>query len=146
MHLDSLTTWTTIRRLAVVLIALWWGGLNCLTGCLFAPSATATGVSHCAMSTEGDCCLLQAGSKDSPAGATIASPSTALQPLACCSLEAISAEIKRNVRALDGTALTPVLNWRQDTPAREIRTALPDRWARLPDRGGSYLLHCVFLI
>jgi hypothetical protein len=98
------------------------------------------------MSTEGDCCLLQAGSKDTPVGAAIASPSTALQPLACCSLEAISAEIKRDVRALDGTALTPVLSWTQDAPTREIRIALPDRWIRLPDRGGTYLLHCVFLI
>jgi hypothetical protein len=98
------------------------------------------------MSTEGDCCLLQADSKDALPGTALAPPSTALQSLACCSLEAISAEVKCAVHTLDGTSITPVLSWLQDKPAREIRAVLPDRRVRLPDRGGTYLLHHVFLI
>ena len=136
----------TVHRLAAIMIVLWWGGLNCLAGCIAAPVDVAA-PSHCSMSAEGDCCLSEAsGNKDEPPGAYIGSPSTSLQPLACCSLEAYSADERRDVRAKDGAAVTPAPSRLSYAPTHEAPVQLPDRWVRLPDRGGTYLICCVFLI
>lgn len=144
--MDSPSYKEIVRRLAVIMIALWWGGLNCVAGCLLAPSSAAASEPHCSMSMEGDCCLSQTGSKDTASTVAVTSPSASLQPLACCSLEAISAEVKRDVRSLDVVAIIPPISWQHSTPERITHAALLDRWACLPDRGGTYLLHCVFLI
>ena len=126
---------------------LWWGGLNCLIGCAV-PSVEVDAVaSHCSMSAEGDCCHSQAGGEDVPSNVTVGSQSTASEPLACCSLEAYSAEVKREMRGLGAPVLT-LQQWNRVSLAFESspRAQLPDRWAHLPDRGGTRLLYCVFLI
>jgi hypothetical protein len=50
------------------------------------------------------------------------------------------------VRSVDGAAASAILSRIEFIPESEPRAQLPDRWARLPDRGGSHILHCVFLI
>ena len=137
----------TVHGLAAVMIMLWWGGLNCLVGCAV-PSVEVDDVaSHCSVSAEADCCHHQAGGEDLPSSATVASQSTASETLACCSLEAYSAEVKRETRGLSVPAITlPQWNRVNFTFESDTRARLPERWAHLPDRGGTRLLYCVFLI
>jgi hypothetical protein len=142
--------WPATKRLVrlhfAIIILLWWGGLNCLSGCLITP-AGADGESHCSMGGEGgDCCKTKAGGEESPSSKAIGLPSTSVQPLSCCSLLSLSGEAGRGVWAVDGAATSAILSRVVFTPESEPRAQLPDRWARLPDRGGTHLLQCVFLI
>jgi hypothetical protein len=145
MRLNSPPTRRVFSRLAAVAIVLWWGGLNCLAGCLTVPSGAAAGV-HCSMDSGGDCCQSQADGEEAPAPGSIGEPSTSLQPLACCALEAHSAEASRTVRVADGATTAAVLSRVAFAPEGQPRAQFPDRWARLPDRGGTHLLCCVSLI
>jgi hypothetical protein len=139
--------WPAAKRLVrlyfAVFILLWWGGLNCLSGCLIL-KADADGESHCSMG--GDCCQTMAGGEESLSSKSIGSPSTSVQSLSCCSLLSLSGEAGRDVRAVDGAAISAILSRMEFAPESEPRAQLPDRWARLPDRGGTHILHCVFLI
>src|SRR5262249_23660848 len=141
----------TIRMVRVhfaVLIMLWWGGLNCLSGCLI-PKAGAEGEGHCSMGGEGgECCHTQAGGEESLSSMSVGAPSTSIQSFSCCYLLSLSGDVSRDVRADDGssTATSAILSRIGFTPESIPRVQLPDRWARLPDRGGTHLLHCVFLI
>jgi hypothetical protein len=142
--------WPATKRIVqlhfAIFILLWWGGLNCLSGCLI-PSGIASGESHCSMSNDGgECCQTQAGGEESPSSKSIEAPSTSIQSLSCCSLLSLSGEISRDVRAADVAATSAILSRIGFTSESEPRVQLPDRWARLPDRGGTHLLHCVFLI
>ena|SRR5215475_5994342 len=142
--------WPATKRMVnlhfAVFILLWWGGLNCLAGCLI-PQAGANGESHCSMSGEGGaCCQSQAGGKKSLFPRSIGTPSTSIQSLSCCSLLSLSGDVSRDVRAVDGAATSAILSRIGITPQSEPRVQLPDRWARLPDGGAKRLLHCVFLI
>jgi len=135
-----------IRFHLAVFILLWWGGLNCLTGCLI-PKAGAVGESHCSMGgSGGDCCHTRAGGKESLSSKSVGAPSTSVQSLSCCSLLSLSGDVSREVRAVDGASTSAILSRAVLTPESMPRVHLPDRWARLPDRGGTRLLHCVFLI
>jgi hypothetical protein len=146
MRFDWPTTKRTVHRLFATLLLLWWGGLNCLAGCMTAPTSII-GESHCSMSGDGgDCCQSQAGSEQSRSSKSIGAPSTSLRPLTCCSLESLSAEVKRNVRTADSATTSALFSRKEFTPESEPRAQLPDRWVRLPDRGGTYLIRCVFLI
>jgi hypothetical protein len=139
----------TIRMIRIhfaVFILLWWGGLNCLSGCLI-PKAGADAESHCSMGGEGgDCCHTRAGGKESLSSKSIGAPSTSIDSLSCCSLLSLSGDVSRDVRAVDGAATSAIQSRAVFTPESMPRVQLPDRWARLPDRGGTRLLHCVFLI
>ena len=139
----------TIRMIRIhfaVFILLWWGGLNCLSGCLI-PKVGADSESHCSMGgSGGDCCHTRAGGKESLSSKSIGAPSTSIESLSCCSLLSLSGDVSRDVRAVDGAATSAILSRIAFTPETGPRVQLPDRWARLPDRGGTHLLHCVFLI
>ena len=135
-----------IRIQFAVFILLWWGGLNCLSGCLI-PKAGAVGESHCSMGGEGgDCCHTRAGGKESLSSKSVGAPSTSVQSLSCCSLLSLSGDVSRDVRADDGASTSAILSRVVFTPESMPRVQIPDHWARLPDRGGGRLLHCVFLI
>jgi hypothetical protein len=135
-----------IRLQFAVFILLWWGGLNCLSGCLI-PKAGAYGESHCSMGGEGgDCCHTRAGGEESHSSKSVGAPSNSIQSLSCCSLLSLSGDVSRDVRAVDGADTSAILSRIGFTPESMPRVQLPDRWARLPDRGGTRLLHCVFLI
>jgi hypothetical protein len=142
--------WPATKRMLrlhfAVFILLWWGGLNCLSGCLI-PKAGANGESHCPMGGEGgDCCQSQAGGEDSLSSKSVGAPSTSIQSFSCCSLLSLSGDVSSDVRAVDGAATSAILSRVGVTPETMPRVQLPDRWARLPDRGGTRLLNCVFLI
>lgn len=146
MRLDWMTIKRMVRLHFAIFILLWWGGLNCLSGCLI-PQTGANGESHCSMGgAGGDCCQTRAGGKKSLSSKSIASPSTSVQSLSCCSLMSLSGEPSRDVRAVDGAAASAILSRIGFIPESEPRAQLPDRWARLPDGRGSHILHCVFLI
>jgi hypothetical protein len=146
MRFNRPATKRLVRLHFAIFILLWWGGLNCLSGCLTTPTG-ADGESHCSMDGEGgDCCQTRAGSEESLSSRSIGSPPTSVQSLSCCSLLSLSGEAGRDVRAVDGAATSAILSRILFTPESEPRAQLPDRWARLPDRGGTHLLHCVFLI
>lgn len=146
MRFDWSATKRMVRLHFSIFILLWWGGLNCLSGCLI-PQAGANGESHCSMSGEGgDCCQTQAGGEESLSSKSVGAPSTSIQSLSCCSLLSLSGEASRDLRAADVAATSAILSRIEFTPESEPRVQLPDRWARLPDRGGTHLLHCVFLI
>jgi hypothetical protein len=146
MRFDRKATKRMVRLHFAIFILLWWGGLNCLSGCLI-PQTDAKGESHCSMGgAGGDCCQTRAGGKESLSSKSIGSHSTSVQSLSCCSLLSLSGEPGRDLRAVDGAAASAVLSRIEFTPESEPRAQLPDRWARLPDRGGSHILHCVFLI
>jgi hypothetical protein len=146
MRFDWLATKRIIQLHFPIFILLWWGGLNCLAGCLI-PMGGADGESHCSMDgAGGDCCHIQAGGKKSLLPKSVGAPSTSIQSLSCCSLLSLSADVSRDVRAADGSAISAKSSRTGFIPESEPRIQLPDRWARLPDRGGTYLLHCVFLI
>jgi hypothetical protein len=61
--------WLATKRMSrlhfAIFILLWWGGLNCLSGCLI-PKAGDDGESHCSMGAGGgECCHTRAGGKES---------------------------------------------------------------------------------
>jgi hypothetical protein len=146
MRFDWKATKRMVRLHFAIFIMLWWGGLNCLSGCLI-PQTGAKGESHCSMGRAGgDCCQTRAGGKESLSKKSIGSPSTSVQSLSCCSLLSLSGEPGRDVRAVDGAATSAILSRIEFTSESEPRAKLPERWARLPDRGGTHILHCVFLI
>jgi hypothetical protein len=142
--------WPTTKRMlqlhSAFFVLLWWGGLNCLSGCLI-PKAGVDGESYCSMGGEGgDCCHARAGGEESLSSKSVGAPSTSVQSLSCCSLLSLSGDVSRDLRAVDGAATSAILSRIGFTPESGPRAQLPDRWARLPDRGGTHLLHCVFLI
>jgi hypothetical protein len=146
MRFNWLATKRMMQLHFAIFILLWWGGLNCLSGCLI-PKAGANGESHCSMSGEsGDCCQTKAGGEESLSSKSVGTPSTSIQSRSCCSLLSLSGEAGRDVRVADGAAASAVSSPKELIPESKPRVQLPDRWARLPDRGGTHLLHCVFLI
>jgi hypothetical protein len=141
--------WPTIKRIIqhcfAVFLLLWWGGLNCLSGCLTADT-DAAGESYCPMSGKGgSCCHAQSG-KTSRSSKSIGAPSSSLQSLSCCSLLSLTAEERRDTHAHDEATATAIFNPIEFTPESEPRAEFPGQWARLPGRGGTHILHCVFLI
>jgi len=137
------TIWKISQRLSVVLITLWWGGLNCLSGCLIAPITDSVAEAHCSM--EGGECCVSKNDVDRDSGDAIGSLGEAATSISCCSLESLAADSNR--RLDDATALiAPHDTHPELIPQTQVRVVRLDRWARLPDRGGTYVLHCVFLI
>jgi hypothetical protein len=146
MRFNWLATKRMIQFNFAVFILLWWGGLNCLSGCLI-PKADADGESYCSMGGEGGaCCHVQAGGEESLTSKSVGAPSTSVQSLSCCSLLSLPGDMSRDVRAVDGAVTSSILSRIGFIPESGPRVQLPDRWARLPDREGTHLLHCVFLI
>jgi hypothetical protein len=134
-----------VQRYFAIFLLFWWGGLNCLSGCL-TTSPDATGESFCPMSGKvGDWRHTQSH-KASRSSKSVDAPSSSFQSLSCCSLLSLTAEESRDVKAHGGLITTAIFNLIEFTPESEPRAQLPDRWARLPDRGGTHLLNCVFLI
>lgn len=145
MRFDWPTTKRIVHRHLALLLLLWWGGLNCLAGCLTTPTSVI-GESQCPMSGEGgDCCLSQPG-EDKSSSKSIAAPSTSLHHLDCCSLQLLSADVSRDVRAAHVVVTTAILSLIEFTSESEPRAKLPNQRVRIPDRGGTHLLNCVFLI
>src|SRR5262249_17943718 len=134
-----------VKPLTALVILLWWGGLNCLTGCLTA-SPVVIKEGHCSMNGEGDCCLSKTD-EAAQSSESIVDPSSSILPLNCCSLESLTAEVTDDTRPeCNAVLITAVLSRTEFTPEAGPSAKAPERLARLPDRGGTRLLCCVFLI
>src|SRR5215831_9678357 len=126
IRFDRPATKRMIRLHFAVFILLWWGGLNCLSGCLI-PKAGADGESHCPMGgAGGDCCHTRAGGKESLSSKSVGAPSTSIQSLSCCSLLSLSGDVSRGVRAVGGAATSAILSRVVFTPESMPRVQLPD--------------------
>src|SRR5262245_43040943 len=113
-----------VRLYIAVFILLWWGGLNCLSGCLI-PKDGANIESHCSMGGEGGaCCHTQAGGEESLSSKSVGAPSTSLQSLSCCSLLSLSGEAGRDMRAADVAAASAILSRIEFTLESEPRIQL----------------------
>jgi len=145
MRFDWPTTKRIVQHYFAIFLLLWWGGLNCLSGCLTV-AMDADGESSCPMSGKGGSCCHGQNGKTSRSSKSIGAPSSSLQSLSCCSLLSLTAEESHNKHAHDGAIATAIFNPIEFAPESEPRAEFPDRWARLPDRGGTHILHCVFLI
>lgn len=149
MQILSLPTGERSKRLAAMVLILWWGGLNCLTGCALTMPDTLV-ESHCSMSegdAEGDCCQSSAREQDSSTGQSIGASSSSAPPLNCCSLEAYAADVNRKLDLAHGPTFIGVANW--SAPLLTVEQHRPQPltiWERPPDRGSTYLRCCVLLI
>jgi hypothetical protein len=146
MRINWPATKVMVRLHVAVFILLWWGGLNCLSGCLI-PNSGSDGEDHCSMGARGGaCCHIRPHGKRSTSPESVGAPFTSIQSLSCCSLLSLSGGVNRDVRDADVAAVSTMPSRLVFTSESEPRIQLPDRWARLPDRGGTHLLHCVFLV
>lgn len=149
----------TRYRLAATFLMLWWGGLNCLSVCAMAPSASdhcsAPAIIEAPIGSEDDhhCCVAADDCEDTgertEAAVNIAPRGSAPRPapqLECCALENHQANTEPQSRN----------SVNQDkTHAPRVAASDPDsisgygtfhRSALLPDRGGTHLRICVFRI
>jgi|SRR5262245_1883796 len=146
MRFDLQGTKRLAQHHSVIFLLLWWGGLNCLAGCITAPNS-AIGESHCSMRDAGDdCCQKTAGGEESGLSRSIGALSTSLPHPKCCTLESLSAEVSHNVRITNVLVPSAILGRLEFISESKPRTQLPDQLVCLPDRGGTYLFHCIFLI
>ena len=136
------------RRLVASVLVLWLAGVGCIIGCEIKASAAhkeeaqaASEGESCSMSSGGhDCCQ-----KEGANGTTnVGTPKHAAH-VSCCPLAVVSADPARKVSTKDvpvavaGRGLLAV-------PDSRISTPLPSYRLRVPDRGGTHLRCCVFLI
>jgi len=146
MRINWPATKLMVRLHFAVFILLWWGGLNCLSGCLI-PRSDSDGENHCSMGAGGGaCCHTRTRGKRSTSSESVGAPFSSIGSLSCCSLLSLSGGVNRDVRAADDAATSRMARPMEFTPKSEPRIQFPDRWVRLPDRGGTHLLQCVFLI
>ena len=149
MRIPSSPTGERSKRLAAIMLILWWGGLNCLTGCALTMPDTPV-ESHCSMSggdAEEDCCQSSARKQDSSTGQFIGASSRVAQSQSCCSLEAYAADVNRKPDLVLGPTFIGVAN--RSAPlliGEQHQPQPPTRWERPPDRGSTYLRCCVLLI
>jgi hypothetical protein len=138
-----------IRRLSVVALALWLGGFGCLFGCeqhspaahAAAPHATVAPASHEAM-TRG-CCHAK---KDQHAASSSVEPNMETDAgLKQCPFNTPAVDSARRA-AVQSPAAIPAQGWLSHALVLHASFAPPDGRARAPDRGGTYLRCCVFLI
>lgn len=141
------------RRLAAFGLALWIGGVGCLFGCetmvsaAHGPHASAQKESAAAMH-HGCCHAKKSGDATSAAAASNSSvsPNTfASGEVSQCPFSNPALDPARKVRVEDGHAVASVS---PHAFAPEVRTFAfsPPLKPLAPDRGGTYLRCCVFLI
>ncbi len=141
------------RRLIAIALGLWLGGAGCLLGCEISVSAAtlddASRVSaqteSCPLSVGSECCHHRA-KENHDAGAVGTAQSSSSGSMMCCPLSGQATEQARKLpRVPDpGTVYKPVgIAFDGNSLAR---LAQPLKEFHVPDRGGTYLRCCVFLI
>jgi hypothetical protein len=138
------------RRLIAVGLVLWLGGAACVLGCEAGMSAATVDAPQASAPTEScpwgagqDCC--QRAEEESGKPSVGVTPSS-FDAMMCCPLAGHStvAAGKSSV----GDAPAAALSVRATLPTLREGTLVtsPARGLRFPDRGGTYLRCCVFLI
>ncbi len=139
-----------IRRLAALTIALWLGGLGCLIGCEINVSAASDDErnilnrtsSSCPLSSGHTCCHSAKDNRERPSADT--TPQST-DTMSCCPFAGESAVVSKP-RITDSLALISTANRVLSAPNVETYSVRLTNRSLLPDRGSTYLLHCVFLI
>lgn len=142
---------SVIRHLAVVALVLWLGGAGCLLGCEASVSAatgdesraSAEAAESCPSSAGHDCCHhAKDGGDAAPFGTVMPSPGE----MSCCPLAGHSTVAAGKPAISDAPAAA--LGAHELLPAQRggTRVASSEGGLRVPDRGGTYLRCCVFLI
>ncbi len=145
-----------MRRLVALALVLWLGGVMCLVGCerdVFAATAvessgagalqdTGEGAS-CPLSAGHDCCRAKVSRDGQP---SVETPTRSLPLTRCCPLAGQTAEQVRKAGIVDAPAaitshVLPFISGVETLPASFLSGQ-----RRVPDRGGTYLRCCVFLI
>jgi len=139
----------TVHRLIALALVLWLGGMGCLVGCEMNVSAATVSEAQasasktsCPAFSGADCCR-HAQSDGAQAIARTAPQSDGA--MSCCPLAGHSSLVARKPYVGSPSlalAASAVL------PAPKIETYITRAINQLPaqDRGGTYLLYCVFLI
>jgi hypothetical protein len=144
-------------RFAVLLLALWLGGLGCVIGCEMGTLAASRDEEHSNVSEDScpssghDCCKKkpksaedkEAETRESSAIANIPHGTDAMP--SCCPLAIQSADPARKSRFVDAPLVTTASRL-LGTPDFQPSNAIPFTRLRVPDRGSTYLRCCVFLI
>jgi hypothetical protein len=150
MRKPDVNTHGLIRRLSVVALALWLGGFGCLFGCerhshVAVAAATAqmttAPAAHDAM-THG-CCHAKKDHRVASSSAESNSETDA--GLKQCPFNTPAVDSARRT-AVQSPAAIPAQGRLAHAPILHASFAPPDGRARAPDRGGTYLRCCVFLI
>ncbi len=139
-----------IHRLPALMLALWLGGIGCLLGCEMEVSAAPVNEAQSSSSTtscpalSGSNCCHQRASKDGDGYSAQTVPQSA-DAISCCLLAAQPAfvfskpQVDSSALALPAHGTFPVLH-------AETYTAPSANRLFVRNRGGTYLLCCVFLI
>jgi hypothetical protein len=142
-HLD-------IRRVAALALVLWLGGVACLVGCeMSASAATSAGAQvsqeseSCSMSAGHACCHAQRNDGQKPRAGT---SSQLNDSMTCCPLAGQPAAAVSKTRVADTLAIALTPDKALPAPASPASTGWLSGKTHVPDRGGTYLRCCVFLI
>lgn len=150
MNAVSLQISGIVRPFIAMTLALWLGGLSCLLGCEMKPpvaleveaQASVSGES-CPMTAAGHDCCQSSQNKDGEA-ALNGSPLSTGSMMTCCPLVEPS-DLARKIRlaTVPGIAVESHILF---SPLVQADSNPPERSLLLADRGGTYLLICVFRI
>lgn len=149
----------TRYRLAAMFLMLWWGGLNCLSVCAMAPSAS----DHCSvpaiievpieLGDDHHCCAAAEHCEDTSettgAADYIDPKGSAPLPaphLECCALENHQANTEPQSRSNTNQDKTHTPRVVPSDPDSITGYGILHQSARVPDRGGTHLRICVFRI
>lgn len=137
----------TIQSLLALGLVMWWGGLNCLVGCLaMSDRAQAAEPETCPMAGH-SCCktpVAQGETNSEPSAPMLAAP---VDLLDCCALQEQAAEptpasAKNSLMHICAKAAVPQFS--AVVVAQPIHSFHPRSY--LPDRSDTRLRCCVFLI
>ncbi len=148
--MKSLRSHFNVRRLAALALVFWLGGVACLVGCeMGASAATNPGAQvsqeseSCSMDAGHACCHAQSSDDEKTRADT---PTQSNDSMKCCPLAGQSAVAAGKSRVADtlDIALTP--DKARLAPVIPASTGWLSKSTHVPDRGGTYLRCCVFLI
>ncbi|MGH9903320.1 MAG: hypothetical protein ACRD68_16055 [Pyrinomonadaceae bacterium] len=139
-----------IRRLTALTLVLWLGGVACLIGCEIKVSAavpqTPDAAESCPAFGGHDCCPQSKGDRAERDAASVNTLPQGHNNPSCCPLYGLPSDPARKISsadaplALDGGGPSLPAPDAHKTSVRSAGTQ------RVPDRGGTYLRCCVFLI
>ncbi len=147
----SLTS-KSVRHFCIIALALWVAGVGCLVSCgahdVQAVPTTrqtdeAVSCSHHA------CCQMERESDDTSAGVSSTeqpAPIPTGASMSCCPLAGLPTTEASKRRVTDENAAALTIHRASVMPRADARSLSPAERFYLPDRGGTYLRCCVFLI